>query len=298
MITEKQKEIRRRFLGSSDAAAIVGLSPWKTAADVYHEKIKTPSAKVSTPDNDAIIVGSLCERAVLDWFQKETGLKIKKNQRRVHPNSIMAASLDALVVGANEIVEAKTTGITSWLNRDEWGEIGTDQVPQWVIAQCHHQLSVMGPEYRIVWVPVLLGGVGFRMYKVERNNAFASDLEEVEVKFWREYVEKKTPPPDSLPSLDTLKRIERLPAKTVQLPDDMVVNWAGRREILAEAKKLEEEAKQRVLTALGDAEVGESSLGKVTYYQQSVKEKIIPACTFRVCRFQKNKENKNGNESK
>ena len=37
-ITEKQRLARMKKLGSSDAPAILGVSPWKTATDVYWEK--------------------------------------------------------------------------------------------------------------------------------------------------------------------------------------------------------------------------------------------------------------------
>ena len=40
MITEKQRLERKKSIGGSDVAAILGLSPWKTPGDVYLEKIK------------------------------------------------------------------------------------------------------------------------------------------------------------------------------------------------------------------------------------------------------------------
>jgi len=45
-LTTEQREIRRRYLGSSDIAAIFGMSPWKSAYDVWLEK--TGSSKIMT----------------------------------------------------------------------------------------------------------------------------------------------------------------------------------------------------------------------------------------------------------
>lgn len=289
MITEKQRQNRRKYLGSSDAPAVAGVSPWRNPADVYWDKIKSPSENESEPHNEAITVGNLCEGAVLDWFCRETGKKILRNQRRVHENGIMAASFDALVVGENEAVEAKTTGITSPLNRDEWGEVGTDEVPNYILAQVQHQMAVL-PEIKIIWVPVLMGGVGFRMYRVERSDELIETLEKIEVKFWTEYVEKRLPPPDDLPTIETIKKIDRAPNKTVRIADDMISAWLNAKSARSAAEKVEEEAKRTLLAALGDAEAGECSFGKLTYFQQSMKERVLPATTYRVPRFKEFKK--------
>ena len=44
MLTDEQKAKRIKGIGGSDTAAILGLSPWKTAVDVYLDKVE--------PDND------------------------------------------------------------------------------------------------------------------------------------------------------------------------------------------------------------------------------------------------------
>ncbi len=117
-ITEKQREQRKNYLGSSDAPAIVGVDPWKTPADVYLSKVQNILEK---EPGEAAQIGNLCEDAILKWFRKETGFKITRNQFRVHNNGFMAAHLDAVVSGENAIVEAKTAGIITPFDRDQWG---------------------------------------------------------------------------------------------------------------------------------------------------------------------------------
>lgn len=289
MITENQRESRRKFLGSSDAPALVGVNPWKNAADLYWEKIRPPSENKKTSTNDAVIIGNFCEDAVLEWFSQTTGKKIVRNQRRVHPNGIMAANFDALVIGEEEAVEAKTAGIVSRLD-ENWGEIETDEIPEHVIVQVQHQMSVL-PTVQVVWVPVLMGGVGFRKYRVERNQAFIDDLEKLEVNFWHNHIEKLVPP-DDLPTIETIKKIRRVPKKTVALQDDLVSNWQKTRAASSIAEKEKDEALRLLLGALGDAEEGFCSLGSVTYYEQTTKERIVPASTYRVARFKAKKEEK------
>src|SRR3990167_6883901 len=221
-ITDFQRRNRKNHIGSSDASAIAGLNPWKTAYDVFLEKMhELPEA----PTSDAMQVGTLCENAVLEYFSRDTGKKLRRNQSRVHGNGVLAANIDALVEGVPEICEAKTACIITPFDRDERGETGTDQIPERIILQVQHQLAVMGEEYRVAWVPVLLGGVGFRCYRVDRNDQLIDRLVGMEVNFWNEYVLKRTPPPDSVPSMEILKRLRREPNKTVPLPDALVQDW-------------------------------------------------------------------------
>lgn len=291
MITDHQRVQRHKYLGSSDAPAIAGVNPWKNAADIYWDKIKPPSANPNEPQDDAIIVGNFCEEAVLNWFSKETGNKITRNQRRVHRNGIMAANLDAIVDEKPELVEAKTAGIITPFDRTQWGEIGTDQVPERVIVQCHHQMAVMGEEYRLVWVPVLLGGIGFRLYRVDRNDELIEHLFGLEVNFWKEYVLKRTPPPNQIPSFEILRKIHRQPNKIVPLNNELVNKWLVAKKYLSDAQEAESEAKKHVLSSLGDAEAGECDMGMVTFFEQKRKAYMVKESSHRVLRFKEPKEN-------
>lgn len=290
-ITQSQRDRRKSHLGSSDAAAIVGLSPWRSPADVFLEKTSDLTPQSSA--GDVADIGEFVENATLSWFSKETGLKIRRNQSRVHKNGIMAANLDALVAdGEPAIIEAKSSGIMSpWgFNREQWGEAETDQVPEHIILQCQHQLAVCGDEYRTVWIPVLLGGIGFRKYRIDRNDQLIEQLVGMEVNFWNEYVLKRSPPPDSVPSFEVLKRIRREPSKTVAVADEIVREWQAAKNLEKVGREAKELAERTLLAALGDAEAGTSSAGEVTYFTQSRKSYVVPENAFRVLRFKKPKE--------
>lgn len=283
-ITDKQRELRRNYLGSSDASAVAGVDDYRTAHDVYMEKVHEVQ---ELPQSDAMQVGNMCEDAVLAWFVKQTGHKIKKNQFRVHDNGIMAANMDAVIVDDTAIVEAKTAGVTSYFDRDQWGEIGTDEIPSRYIIQCQHQMAVMGPRTHLVWVPVLLGGVGFRMYKVHRNDELIESLQKIESKFWTENVLKKIPPPETDPAIETMKRLKRVPNKTVTVDADVVQAWLDAKETLALATKHKEACERALGAALGDAEAAESALGTLTYFEQKRASYAVDTKTFRTLRFKR-----------
>jgi len=106
MITQWQKEKRRGGIGSSDAPAIVGVDPYRSAYDVWASKVFEID---DPPASAAAKAGLLCERAVLSWAAAELGYKLLRNQYRVcADNPVLRANLDALVQERPEFVEAKT----------------------------------------------------------------------------------------------------------------------------------------------------------------------------------------------
>ena len=95
---EEWLSYRRRGIGGSNAAAILGISPWRTARDLYYDKLSV--VKADMDENwVALEMGHLLENLVARIFAKKTGLRIF--QRKVmfqHPlYPWMLADLDYLV---------------------------------------------------------------------------------------------------------------------------------------------------------------------------------------------------------
>ncbi|HRR40229.1 MAG TPA: YqaJ viral recombinase family protein [Syntrophales bacterium] len=78
-ITETQREARRKHLGSSDVAAILGVDPFKNAYDVWLEKTgKVDSSDISS---EAAEIGNALETGILNLAERRLG-KILRNQYR------------------------------------------------------------------------------------------------------------------------------------------------------------------------------------------------------------------------
>ena len=71
---------RRKGIGGSDAAAVLGISPFMTARDLYYDKLGI-SAQADEENWVAKEIGHLLEPLVARIFEKRTGLKIY--QRKV-----------------------------------------------------------------------------------------------------------------------------------------------------------------------------------------------------------------------
>ena len=67
-------QVRRSGIGGSDAAAALGLSPWKSPLELWEEKAmgKTQPRQ----ENDAMIFGRLLEPIVREEFVRRTGYKV------------------------------------------------------------------------------------------------------------------------------------------------------------------------------------------------------------------------------
>jgi predicted phage-related endonuclease len=107
----------------------------------------------------------------------------------------------------------------------------------------------------ICYVPAFLGGKGFRLYKVTRDDDLMSDIEDACLDFWS-YVDRDEPPPHVMPTLAFAKRMKRTEGKSKSVPEQMVKNWQNAKESMKQAEGIVNAAHAAILAELGDAEVG------------------------------------------
>lgn len=273
---EKRLMERRAWLGASDLAAILGVSEYANAADVYYGKV----AEIEGRDTKATTRGRWMERAVLDWFESEIGEQIERDVKVVCPtHPLFVAQLDGRMASGIP-VEAKTGA-----DGKQWGDEHGDGIPDAYFVQAQTQMLCTGAD--ICHVPALVGGyksMDLRRYVVRRDASLIADIIEAGEEFWR-CVESRTPPSNVTPSLATLKRIKREPASTVAL-DDLAVVAADEYEAAKSrekaAKDVAESAQARLLALLGEAEAGKLPDGRtITYLAQnsapSVNHKLLAA---------------------
>lgn len=302
-ITEKQKELRRTHLGSSDMAAILGVDPWRNAYDVWLEK--TGKAE-GVKETEVMEAGSMFEDGILRWAEDKKLGKLIRNQYRAATGFPIGSNIDALVVASGEPVEAKTSGLFGPL-AEQWGEDGTDAVPDRTIIQCH--VHMLCAEREICHIPAFLGGRGFALFHIDQDDEIMDIIRDKSLDFWENHVEADSPPPDIMPSLEMAKRMKREPEKVVEIETQIVQNWLNAKDNLKNAEDIKKAAEAEMLAALGDAEGGQCALGLLTYFLQSRRsisvtelkasqpelykeiegKKLINISTYRVPRLKKPK---------
>ena len=116
---ESWLNVRKQGIGSSDAAAAVGLNPYLSPLELWMIKTgRDQDLPKPDPFDEAspIYWGSLLEPIVARHYTKHTGRKVRRiNAVLQHPDpdkSWMLANLDYTVVGGDEvqILECKTAG--------------------------------------------------------------------------------------------------------------------------------------------------------------------------------------------
>jgi len=263
-ITATQLEKRKERLGSSDMAALLGLDPFRNAYDVWLEKTGKLEGQET---NQAMDAGTMFEDGVLQYAEKELG-KLTRNQfRSAKDRGIpLGANIDALLVGSGIPVEAKTAGLFGPL-RDVWGEAGTDEVPDRVIIQATvHMICSLTD---MCHVAAFLGGRGFQLYTVQRDATIVDVVSETAVNFWNKNIIGDTPPDNTLPSAQSIKRIRRQPETVVSIDQALVDAWLTAKDFAKAAELVKDEKEIALLTALGDAEGGQCYGGLLTYFSQN-----------------------------
>jgi putative phage-type endonuclease len=272
-ITEKQVARRRDYIGASDIAAIMGLSQYRNAYDIWASKTgKLPDYEAS----EAAQTGNALERGVLELAEPSLG-KMILNQFRVCEGTKIGSNCDALVVESGRPVEAKIRS-----RDDNWGEPNTDEVPDDIILQCTAQMLCTKTDLCHIAALLTSRGLRVQLFFVPFNKIIGDEIVQVAGEFWDKYVLKDTPPP-ILPSMDTIKRMRREPKSVIELPNGGIL--VAKRQEAAEIKKaaeLEFDAADRALkAALGTNEKGVFDGGSVSYFSYNKKGYEVKPCEYR-----------------
>ncbi|PHR01165.1 MAG: hypothetical protein COB32_11290 [Halomonas sp.] len=265
--------IRQSGIGSSDAAAAVGLHPYKSQLELWMDKTGR-QVDIKEPSRDEQLTsplhwGQVLEPIVADHYAQHTGHRVQRVnailQHVEHP--WMLANLDREIVGNDEvqILECKTAGIYG-------AKLWKEGVPEYVQLQVMHQLAVTGQQ--AADVAVLLGGHELQIHRIERDEAMIDQLIALEAKFW-EFVENDTPPSaDGSDSADKALRalFPQDNGETVDFSHDVGLSQAfvdlqRVRQTLDEAKKEEARLKHRLQQAMGTATLATFPSGVLSWKQ-------------------------------
>lgn len=185
---EKWLMYRKRGIGGSDAGAVCGLNPYRTAMQVYEDKTTDSIEEI---DNEAMRQGRELEDYVARRFTEATGKKVRRANFMYYDEKypFMLADVDRMVVGENAGLECKTA---SPYLADKWKD---GKIPISYQIQCYHYMSVCNAD---AWyIAVVIYGREFKYYRIERDEEALLDLRRIEQNFWENHVLKRIlPKPD------------------------------------------------------------------------------------------------------
>lgn len=257
--TKSWREKRRKGIGASEVAAILGVSPFKSALEVWGEKVGVLDG---VEENEAMKWGTLLEPIILAEYGKrrfpdfDEGKPIRRhNQRSIIFHDDPTIPLFCTPDGYDpkgRTVEAKN--VSEYL-KDDW----SDGPPIHYLVQKQTQLAVMGLEEGTI--VALFGGHELAWFDIRRDDDFVEELVGSAIHWWREYVETKSQPPASDPLAS--RALARLHPKdngqSVILPESFAAIDVRLLEVKAQQSALEAERKM-LETQIKEA-IGENTFG-------------------------------------
>lgn len=205
-LSRRQLALRKDSIGGSAIAALAGLSRWATPIELY-ESMVHGQEKESTL---AMRLGTALEDPVADLYAEETGRWLRRVDTCRHPSkafaiatpdrAVFALPVAALakkkllereqLADAERLLEVKTT---TWRLAEEWGQEGTDEIPEHHLCQVQWTLGVTGKQFSDVLVLFDRDRIG--RYSVRFSPALFDGLLEIGERFLVDHVAKGVPPP-------------------------------------------------------------------------------------------------------
>ena len=258
---------RRKGIGGSDAAAIVGLNNWSSPYMVYADKLGLVPPK---EDNEAMRLGRFLEPYIAQRFYEATNKRVKNcNYILINKDYPFAlANVDRMVIGENAGLECKSTSELN-LKRFRGGEY-----PENYYVQCVHYMAVTGAAKW--YLAVLIGNKKFVWYEITRDEEEIAALMSAEKAFWEEYVEKDIAPPvDGTQATEyALKAIYAESACNEDAPVDLfgydndIKDYLHYRGLAKEYEAMADLRAQRLKAELGRYETGICDQYKITWKSQ------------------------------
>lgn len=185
MSRDEWLEKRKCGIGGSDAASVLGLSPYKSSMSVYMDKIAqnyyADKEDINEEVNYRMELGNKLENFVASEFTLKTGKKVR-NINGILKNdkyTFAIANIDRAVIGEKAFLECK---VTNTYSKKVWQK----EVPIHYQIQCHHYMAVTGATH--CYVAVLIGNEEFVIHRLNRDEELINQIMDLEKMFWEKCV--------------------------------------------------------------------------------------------------------------
>ena len=268
---------RSKFLGGSDVAAILGVSPWTTPLKLFLEKTGQAAPEATDAARErAFKRGKRAEPHGIDMLIDDYGIKVTRRSTPSAPNryidpeiNYLAAEidfefeitpelaarfdLDAGLIGTIQNGEIKSVHPFA---SAKFGEAETDEIPVEYAAQAMHGLMVTNRQ--LTMFGVLTGWDDLSVYWIKRDDETIAGMRRQEIGFWENHVLARIPPaPVNLP--DVLNLFGRTVASRIEATEEIL----GAVQKLIEARdtaKVSEDAQIEYKFQIGRYMLGEAGI--------------------------------------
>ena len=262
---------RKSGIGSSDVAAVLGISPWVTPYQLYCEKT---SPVIDVEESEILHFGHIMESVIASEYMRRHGVKLQKRNRmyrsRKYPELI--ADIDRYEVGGR-IVELKN--VSEWAGKSKFGD-GKDDVPDYYLLQCQHQMFVT--EIHELSLAAVIGGHRYRDYEIQYDAELAEFAAAKCHEYYTECVEKRNPPPATAKDVLSDYYMAKAGAQIVATPE--VTEIIARYKELKAAQKTLDELTSAIKIFAGENEIIIDPAGGVLATWKQGKDKTTSTVDY------------------
>lgn len=264
---------RRSGIGGSDAAAVLGISPWATPVTVWLDKTGRAAPKEET---EAMRIGTELEDFVARRYSVETGRTVRRYNKMIHRGCLLG-NFDRLVVPEGEKVashldEVRTDTLLECKTASrEWDGM----VPLHYQTQVQHYMGLVERLQHADVAVLFLGRKHFEIHRVERDDEVIGVMQKRIGEWWDEFVVGDKMPPPTNEADCKLLWARSNPGKSVTVNDEvaeLVRRYASAKRSEQAAKADAAEIMGRICAYLGDAVVLAGADGRPLVTWKSSKD--------------------------
>ena len=279
-MTVVRPDFGSRFtIGGSEAAAAVGVDPYRSPVMLWAEK----TGRYQRPETDAMRWGKLLEPVVFAQLEREGWDVMPALDVEWQHDSLtwLRGHVDGFVDidGARGVLEIKTAN--HWTGREWSSDAGA---PLAYLVQVQHYLYLTGLE--VALLACLIDGQRLELRTVERDDAALDRILEREDEFLRYVRQDVPPPPDGSKSTDeALKHLfPTAEERTMRLSTagyDAVKQARLLKSDLENVKTQLAECEQRIKLEMGEATVAVSPFDTLAAKWTSVSQRRFDTTAFK-----------------
>lgn len=252
----KPRHDRAKFLGGSEIASVMGISPWQTPVDLWKAKTGRAAPAPADPIREGILrrgqrLEPIVREMAIDKL-RQRGLQVEllaKNRRYYDWNlPWMTAEIDfeLVLTGVAEI-----DGVDVRFNRERvtadcktaagfarraWGQEDTDAMPIYYAAQFMHGLGITSVQRCLC--AALIGLDDVALYWISRDDVTVAAMREKAQSFWVDHVLADVPPdPIKYADISELYPVDN--GRTVEATEEIAAAARQHRSLGLQIKALE-----------------------------------------------------------
>lgn len=278
------RELRKPFLGGSDASAAIGMNKWKGPIGVFYDKTMELPDKAEGNERlrQKFRSGHKLEPVIADIFAEETGLEVLRQPYFYqHPTyKFMAANIDFAVREKNSEISGLECKNSAF--RADWKD---GKVPEMYYIQCQHYMAVTNAKRW--YLAFMLEGWEFDFVTIERDDDMIAAMIQMEESFWYNHIVPRIPPlfdgsEDAKQLLGFLYPKEN--GETVELGEEFDTMWTEKASLSAQIHELEKRQKEidnQIKAAIGSHEFAKTPRSIIKFVTVDVKGKQVDPYSYR-----------------